>query len=478
MAKQSGAWTGVQKKRWPLMILVLFSLSTAMVFFIRSAYDSCPVSSSSRSSTGEHFVGRNGVDSSDIGQAKKPNPLDFMKSKLVLLVSHELSLSGGPLLLMELAFLLRGVGAEVVWITNQKPAETDEVVYSLEHKMLDRGVQVFSAKGQKAIDTALKADLVVLNTAVAGKWLDGVLKEENVPRVLPKVLWWIHEMRGHYFKLEYVKHLPFVAGAMIDSHTTADYWKTRTQERLGIKMPDTYVVHLGNSKELMEVAEDRVAKRVLREHVRESLGVRNEDLLFAIINSVSRGKGQDLFLHAFHESLQMIQEKKLQVPSMHAVVVGSDMNAQTKFETELRNFVQEKKLQDRVHFVNKTLAVAPYLASIDVLVQNSQNRGECFGRITIEAMAFQLPVLGTAAGGTMEIVANGTTGLLHPAGKEGVTPLANNIVKLATHVEKRLTMGKKGYERVKDKFLEHHMSERIAYVLKEVLRKANSHSHS
>lgn len=43
---------------------------------------------------------------------------------------------------MELAFLLRGVGAEVVWITNQKPGEPDEIIYSLEHKMLDRGVQV------------------------------------------------------------------------------------------------------------------------------------------------------------------------------------------------------------------------------------------------------------------------------------------------------------------------------------------------
>lgn len=70
-----------------------------------------------------------------------------MKSKLVLLVSHELSLSGGPLLLMELAFLLRGVGAEVVWITNQKPAQADDgVIYSLERKMLDRGVQVFFCK--------------------------------------------------------------------------------------------------------------------------------------------------------------------------------------------------------------------------------------------------------------------------------------------------------------------------------------------
>lgn len=87
---------------------------------------------------------------------------------------------------------------------------------------------------------------------------------------------------------------------------------------------------------------------------------------------VSRGKGQDLFLRAFDESLRLIQEQKLQVPSIHAVIVGSDMTVQTKFETELRNFVLSKKIQHRVHFVNKTLTVAPYLAAVDVLVQNSQ----------------------------------------------------------------------------------------------------------
>lgn len=76
----------------------------------------------------------------------------------------------------------------------------------------------------------------------------------------------------------------------------------------------------------------------------------------------------------------------------------------------------------------------------------------------------------------MEIVVNGTTGLLHPAGKEGVTPLAQSIVKLATHVERRLTIGKKGYERVRQMFLEQHMAQRIAVVLKEVLQKSKSHS--
>ncbi|CAH8385532.1 unnamed protein product [Eruca vesicaria subsp. sativa] len=490
--------TTQKKKRWPLMILLVLSVSTVGMILVRSAFDSCSVNGNR---CGRFVAEKEETSGIKIGS---PNPLGFMKSKLVLLVSHELSLSGGPLLLMELAFLLRGVGAEVVWTTNQKPVEADEVVNVLEHKMLDRGVKVISAKSQKALDTALSADLVVLNTAVAGKWLDAVLKD-NVRKVLPKILWWIHEMRGHYFKAELVKHLPFVAGAMIDSHATAEYWKNRTHDRLGIKMPKTYVVHLGNSKELMEVAEDSLAKKVLREQVRESLGVQSDDILFGIINSklsitfilysifkmiknllnllfitgVSRGKGQDLFLRAFHESLEIIKEtKKLEVSKMHAVVVGSDMSAQTKFETELRRFVQEKKLQKVVHFVNKTMKVAPYLAAIDVLVQNSQARGECFGRITIEAMAFKLPVLGTAAGGTMEIVVNRTTGLLHNAGKEGVSPLARNIVKLATNVEMRTTMGKKGYERVKEMFMEHHMSHRIASVLREVLQHAKVHSRT
>ena len=91
-----------------------------------------------------------------------------------------------------------------------------------------------------------------------------------------------------------------------------------------------------------------------------------------MLAGVSRRKGQDLFLRAFHESLLIIEEQNWHVPLMHAVIVGSDMNAETMFETELRSFVAEKKIQNRVHFINKTLTVAPYLAAIDVLVQNSQ----------------------------------------------------------------------------------------------------------
>ncbi|CAN6845373.1 unnamed protein product [Brassica oleracea var. botrytis] len=80
-----------------------------------------------------------------------------------------------------------------------------------------------------AIDTALKADLIVLNTAVARKWLDAVLKEDVGKALLHK----IHEMRGRIIlnKSWLSTYVRFVAGAMIDSHATAEYWRNRTQGR-------------------------------------------------------------------------------------------------------------------------------------------------------------------------------------------------------------------------------------------------------
>lgn len=407
-------------------------------------------------------------------ELNEANGLEFLKGKRLLLVSHELSLTGGPLLLMELAVLLKNAGGAVKWVTNQKETDNTAVSQKLEAKLVANGIQICPARGSITIQAAHEADLIILNTAVAGKWIDSAFKGD-VSAILPKMLWWIHEMRGHYFTVDLVKHLPNVGGAMIDSFSTAEYWKNRTQERLRIAMPRTYVVHLGNSRELMLASIDTLARKLMREHVREDLGLNDDDIIFAIINSVSRGKGQDLFLKSFYEGIQMLKGVfKHPELSVHALVVGSDMSAD-KYELELRDFVKKKQIEHLVHFVNKTMNVIPYLASIDVLVQNSQARGECFGRITIEAMAFQLPVLGTAAGGTREIVVNGTTGLLHPVGKDGINILAKHMLHLVLDNPKRIEMGKNGYQRVRDQFMENHMAQRIGNVLQEVLEQAKHH---
>ena len=68
---------------------------------------------------------------------------------------------------MELAFLLRGVGAEVCWITNQKPSGMDKVVDNLEHKMLGRGVQVINIICAFNISGYLSAWVLVFGSSFA-----------------------------------------------------------------------------------------------------------------------------------------------------------------------------------------------------------------------------------------------------------------------------------------------------------------------
>ena len=94
----NNAWIGIQKRRWVLVILALFSLSTAMVFFMRPAFDSCSPTN------GGNSFGREEEREAEIHS--QPNPLEFMKSKLVLLVSHELSLSGTYYFLFAFVFFL------------------------------------------------------------------------------------------------------------------------------------------------------------------------------------------------------------------------------------------------------------------------------------------------------------------------------------------------------------------------------------
>uniref|UniRef100_A0A7N0UE41 Uncharacterized protein n=1 Tax=Kalanchoe fedtschenkoi TaxID=63787 RepID=A0A7N0UE41_KALFE len=126
---------GVLRKRW--LLLALVAISMLIVLLMNSPFDSCD-----RACQVKRKAKVGPVVVSPGGGGLSMNPLGFMKSKLVLLVSHEMSLSGGPLLLMELAYMLRGVGAKVCWITLQVSSETDDVVDNLEHKLLSRGVQV------------------------------------------------------------------------------------------------------------------------------------------------------------------------------------------------------------------------------------------------------------------------------------------------------------------------------------------------
>ena len=86
MAKPGSSLISLSK-RGVLLSLVMFSLATGFVFFMRSAFDACDLQ--------RNFTeGRKIEDFAKIEAHEDKSPLEFMRSRVVLLVSHELSLSG------------------------------------------------------------------------------------------------------------------------------------------------------------------------------------------------------------------------------------------------------------------------------------------------------------------------------------------------------------------------------------------------
>ena len=107
---------------------------------------------------------------------------------------------------------------------------------------------------------------------------------------------------------------------------------------------------------------------------------------------------------------------------------------------------------------------------------NSQGLGENFGRVTIEAMTFKLPVLGTDAGGTPEIVEHGVTGLFHPVGIEGQERLADNILMLMKNRDMAKAMGNAGSKRVREKFTAMRFDAQFGSVLQIIFNAGRSGS--
>jgi glycosyltransferase involved in cell wall biosynthesis len=87
----------------------------------------------------------------------------------------------------------------------------------------------------------------------------------------------------------------------------------------------------------------------------------------------------------------------------------------------------------------------------------------------IEAMAAGLPVVSTDVGGVREVVLEGSTALLAPAGDDEA--LANSILKLASDPGLCRTLGTRGRERAFERFSEETMHENFARLYDEMLQR-------
>ena len=135
-------------------------------------------------------------------------------------------------------------------------------------------------------------------------------------------------------------------------------------------------------------------------------------------------------------------------PTARFLIVGGTHAAPPGYFEGLVQLVADLGLREQVTFVGFRHDVAEFYTAFDVLVLTSL--GEPFGKVLIEAMASETPVVGTALAGPLEIIQHGVTGLLIPPCDPAA--VANAILDLARHPERAEAMGRAGREWVQDRF--------------------------
>jgi glycosyltransferase involved in cell wall biosynthesis len=164
-----------------------------------------------------------------------------------------------------------------------------------------------------------------------------------------------------------------------------------------------------------------------------------------VANLTSTCKRHDLFI----EAASMVEKNN----DVSFRIYGFDPSQNGKksagrYVDGIHRLVRDLKMSDRILLPGFNPNPADIMREIDVAVHPFE--GESFGRVVIEAMAAECPVVGPRGGGVGEIVRHGKTGLL--VEPKNPAKLAEAIEQLIRNPALRKEMGKKGRIEVREKY--------------------------
>ncbi|SRR6266542_2580123 len=175
----------------------------------------------------------------------------------------------------------------------------------------------------------------------------------------------------------------------------------------------------------------------VRIRVRDELRIREQEFCIGCVANLLPVKDHMTLLQAIDSLAVRRRDWRL-------IIVGEGPE-----RVRLKAFVDAHPAwKDRVSFLGLSSRVPDLLRAMDVFVLTSIAEGMC--NSLLEAMATGLPVLATAVGGNPEIVVDGESGLLFPAGD--VRALASRLWQLCDNPRLRPQLGHRAVERVRNQF--------------------------
>lgn len=229
--------------------------------------------------------------------------------------------------------------------------------------------------------------------------------------------------------------------------------------------------HYGSSLQITDLIPDGVPLPVViaQAEARRDFAPRiaPETLLVVLVARIVRWKGHGIFLRA-------LAGLAADHPNLHGLIVGSwspgdnvpgPLGGGEPYQKELDALVQSLGLAGRVTFMGHTNAAVRVFAAADIVAHTS-TLPEPFGRVIVEAMAAARPVVAAQAGGALEIVEPGVTGLLTPPGDVGA--FVEALRKMIVNADLRQRMGEAGRARAGREYSLKLMAERFTQVWEEV----------
>ncbi|MBN2460295.1 MAG: glycosyltransferase family 4 protein [Candidatus Cloacimonetes bacterium] len=160
--------------------------------------------------------------------------------------------------------------------------------------------------------------------------------------------------------------------------------------------------------------------------------------LLLTVRSLNYRKGIDILIKAMPDILKAVPDSFL--------IVGGDGPEKANLKTLVSELGIDKRIIFTGHIPNKVLV--DYYNACDIFIIPSREEG--FGIAAAEAMACGVPVIGTKAGGLVETIQDGITGLLVES--EDVNNLSKAVIKLLSKKAEAERMGRNGLSRIRKEF--------------------------
>jgi glycosyltransferase involved in cell wall biosynthesis len=191
----------------------------------------------------------------------------------------------------------------------------------------------------------------------------------------------------------------------------------------------------------------------------ESFGIPAGSRLIGIAGNVKRWKGQLVVAQA-------MAQLHAKFPDLKCLMVGAV--ADSEYSSEIVQFCEAAGIQDAVRFAGYQQSPLALMARMDIVLHASI-QPEPFGIVVLEAMALGRPVIATRAGGPMDIVEDGRSGLLVAPGD--ASEMAAAIELLLESDAERRRIGAAGRARVRAHFSARLNAEKLQTVYDTLLER-------